>query len=885
MKLDIDSLDFERCEDEPIHTPESIQAHGYLFALEKGEGRIQVLSENVADLVEDYRGLVGQSFFSLLAENEETEFLQETWRRTEVQQGRLPVRLTLAGEPIRKGAAEQFHAVVYSSGDLAVVELEPAGRYRDAYAASQFIKMYAMKVAPKFEQYGDIVEMSREIVETIKYVTEMERVVLYKFKDDGSGQVIAEAKEDDLESYLGVHYPAYDIPAQARELYKKNWVRLTPDAAMEPTSLYPSVQQSGRAPLDMTHSILRTLSPVHLQYVINQGLRASLSFSLVTHDNLWGLISCHHRSPKYVPQSIRLECENLSQLFSWHLYAKEEEIYINKKRHADKEIDKILDAVSPDQSIVDVFQTEAGNILEILGADGFVYHTGQDYVTIGVTPELSVLKTMHAQSQQGSWVTSDATEVIDTELLNGVRGVLLVDLDSSSRLFTAWFRKEDVVVERWAGLPNEKSAASSKRERLMPRSSFEVHTRHRRGRCIAWSNHDVEMASRFNKVFMAYALHTQERMRQNISDLELQDKYKDDFLATLAHELRNPLAAVSTGVELLDQNASADREVVSLVKTQVTYMVDMIDDLMDVSRITRGKVKLKKSRLRIDEIVSAAIRGCDQLIAEKDHTLNVTLPDQPLWVHGDSTRLSQVFTNLISNAARYTPPGGVIEVAAQANGDKVEVVVRDNGIGISADQLDQIFTTFTQLGRREAIGAGLGIGLALVKKLAAMHQGTVTAHSEGENMGSTFTVSLPLTHPPAKPKNDQPPHHPTGTKLKKRILIVDDVHDIRFLTEKILQSAGHETRIAGNAQQAVEVFDEFQPEVAIFDIGLPDRDGYELCKELSARPHAADTLFIAQSGWSKEEDIQKSHAAGFHKHMVKPVDLNQLLQLIQDAAR
>ncbi|MEC8374043.1 MAG: GAF domain-containing protein, partial [Pseudomonadota bacterium] len=367
------------------------------------------------------------------------------------------------------------------------------------------------------------------------------RVVLYKFNEDYSGKVIAEAKAEDMDSYQDLYFPASDIPKQARELYKTNWVRLTPDTELPPAKLIPSPAESGREPLDLTRSLLRTFSPIHLQYIRNQGLRDSFSISLVTDGELYGLISCHHREPNYIPQDVRLQCENLSQLFSWHLLAKEEEIAKRKKSATDDAVDAMLDRIGPANPISRVVKSGEKAFLEALNSSGFVYYSQYETITLGSTLPIELIKEIFSKvrSQGGFPYTNDSLyEDYPEARQYGIAGIMIIPLFEKKQYFTAWFRKETHRVQKWIGAKDEKSEDAPKAERLKPRASFAIHTRTIKGRSTSFDNADVDTANRLNRMFLVYALDVQERMHNNIQELEKQDNYRNEFLATLAHELR-----------------------------------------------------------------------------------------------------------------------------------------------------------------------------------------------------------------------------------------------------------------------------------------------------------------------------------------------------------
>ena len=384
-------INFERCEDEPIHIPESIQSYGFLIAFSYEDLKISIVSENCDAVFKEQ--LIGKHFLEILSsDTDERAFLEETFARVTKTKIRLPIKLHLKASLLKDGAAIDYLAVVYDSGRHYVVELEPATEFRDTYGAEQFIKLYAMSIAPRFKEMTSLRDMAQEMVSTIRYLTNMDRVVLYKFNEDYSGKVIAEAKAEDMDSYQDLYFPASDIPKQARELYKTNWVRLTPDTELPPAKLIPSPAESGREPLDLTRSLLRTFSPIHIQYIRNQGLRASFSISLVTDGELYGLISCHHREPNYIPQDVRLQCENLSQLFSWHLLAKEEEIAKRKKSATDDAVDAMLDRIGPANPISRVVKSGEKAFLEALNSSGFVYYSQYETITLGSTLPIELIK-------------------------------------------------------------------------------------------------------------------------------------------------------------------------------------------------------------------------------------------------------------------------------------------------------------------------------------------------------------------------------------------------------------------------------------------------------------------------------------------------------------
>jgi PAS domain S-box-containing protein len=374
---------------------------------------------------------------------------------------------------------------------------------------------------------------------------------------------------------------------------------------------------------------------------------------------------------------------------------------------------------------------------------------------------------------------------------------------------------------------------------------------------------------------------------QLYEELREADQRKDEFLATLAHELRNPLAPIRNGLQVLNLAGSqADNavEARSMMQRQLNQMVRLVDDLLDVSRITRNKLELKKQRVELAAVVQSAVETSRPLIEQIGHEFSVTLPAAPVCLDADATRLAQVFSNLLNNSAKYTEPGGCIRLIAEIAGNEVVVRVQDNGLGIPPEALPRLFQMFSQVDRNmERAQGGLGIGLTLVRRLVKMHGGTVEARSEGPGKGSEFTVRLPVM-------TKEPVSHPTAATggspaaaIKHRVLVVDDNYDSAISMGMMLRLMGNEIRTAHDGLAAIEAAAEFLPDIILLDIGLPKLNGYDACRRIRELPSAAGIMVVALTGWGQEEDRRRSAEAGFDHHLVKPVEL-AALQLLLDSA-
>jgi PAS domain S-box-containing protein len=362
------------------------------------------------------------------------------------------------------------------------------------------------------------------------------------------------------------------------------------------------------------------------------------------------------------------------------------------------------------------------------------------------------------------------------------------------------------------------------------------------------------------------------------------NRYKDEFLATLAHELRNPLAPLRNAVQILgmkipkcEDTASA----MSVIDRQLRHMTRLIDDLMDLSRITRNKLELQCEQVKLADIVHAALETSQPLIEAGAHGFTLQMPGEPIVLRADATRLAQVISNLLNNAAKFTPRGGHITLRVSRQADEAVLSIGDTGVGIPLEALPVIFEMFGQADPSiERSHTGLGVGLTLVRRLVELHGGTVEARSEGRDRGSEFVVRLPLMTTSAQLETNVHPDAADAQSQSLRILVVDDNIDSAITMAALLSLQGHDVRTAHDGAQAMDEVNRFQPDVAILDIGMPKMNGYTVARGIRERMGEAQPLLIAVTGWGQEEDRHRSTAAGFDHHLVKPVDPAVLISLL-----
>jgi len=372
-------------------------------------------------------------------------------------------------------------------------------------------------------------------------------------------------------------------------------------------------------------------------------------------------------------------------------------------------------------------------------------------------------------------------------------------------------------------------------------------------------------------------------------ELEQSAKAKDNFLATLSHELRNPLSALMTSVRVLEKvDLSGDdaEHARQIVIRQASQMAHLLDELLDVARITRGRLEIKKSIVRVSDVVHAAIETAQPLFSRKHHSFDLQMPEPDLAIDADPVRLAQILANLLTNAAKYTEPGGRVSLAVTAAGQNVEFRISDTGIGIAPDSLQDIFTMFSQLNPAiERSEGGLGIGLALTKGLVDLHGGQVLARSEGAGRGSEFVVTLPGRVRTSALETSVPESSARNSQTRPLdIIAADDNHDALDSLSVLLKLEGFSVRLAGDGAEAMRLFDQRRPDVMLLDIGMPLLNGYEVAKLARAQAPDAKLLLVALTGWGQPADRQKAAEAGFSHHLTKPLDLDDLMSLLAKAA-
>lgn len=914
-------LNLTNCDREPIHQPGAIQPHGVFFAAQANTLKVTHVSANVAELCglrpEDVLGSVITDLFPEDQRGEYTRLL------TDDKTGTLPQYLfTVQLAEHLEHSRRSFDAIAHRSGERLFLELEPNLGQRN-HSAPQLYRLVQSAIA-RMRETTSVERLCQLCAEQVRLISGFDRVMAYCFDDEWNGEVVAETKRDDLEPFLGLHYPASDIPKQARELYTRNWLRFIADRDYTPVRILPEPTTRNEKPLDLSFSVLRSVSPIHIEYLRNMGVSATMSVSLVRDGKLWGLIACHHYSPRYVPYDVRTACELLGQFMSLSLAAAEDREKKHYRDNAERIIEAMMVNVERTEDIASALIDRQPDLLALIPSDGTALVLNERIVRLGNTPSEDVLK------QLSNWVVEQkfedplyATDQLETVFGSGLlgsvaAGFLSISLSRSRAHQVFWFRAEQERSVDWAGDPKKTVIKGNDSEvRLSPRGSFSLWKETVRGRSAPWTGEELDAVRRLREELVSELIRRTEIIVASNTDLRLASverekaleaersaraeservsRMKDDFVATLSHELRTPLNAILGYSQLLKRQSQLPTDVgngVEVIERNAKAQAQMIEDLLDMSRVISGKLRLDLQDTHLPSIVYAALDTVRLTASAKGVTIESSIdPLVNLRTTGDPHRLQQVFWNLLSNAVKFTPRGGRVQVHLQKVNSHVELSVSDTGQGIDAAFLPYIFDRFRQAESSTSRShGGLGLGLSIVRSLVELHGGNVRAYSRGEHMGSIFTVSLPVRAIHASepvPGTDGTNQEQTVTTDSVdlsglRVLEIDDEEDARNLLRDLLAEQKCSVTTCGSADEALEILRNQSFDVIVSDIGMPGRDGYEfirLWRAHEAQLKREKTPAVALTAYARGDDRRRALLAGFQAHVAKPVEQEELLAII-----
>jgi two-component system, chemotaxis family, sensor kinase Cph1 len=725
--------DLSNCDLEPIHTPASIQPHGLLMVLREPDLAITQISANVGEYLDrSSERVLGEPLASLLR----TPELEKI--RDAIANGRWesvnPLRLQIEGKLV--------DGIIHRHAGALILELESTGA--DVRSESTQHSLRPALIALQFAQ--TLQALCDTIVREVRDLTGFERVVLYRFNATGGGSVVAESKDSHLEPYLHLHYPASDIPQQARELYLKNWLRIIPDSRYVPIPIVPTLRPDTNSPLDLSYSVLRSVSPVHLEYMANMGVRASMSISLIVRGRLWGLISCaNHTASRLVSFERRSACEVLGRLASLQIAAVEEhdaEIARVSRRDTRTELARALRVGQVLEGALEI----PNELMKIVNADGAAVLHGREVRTCGLTPSFAEIGALadwlDPRNDLNPFSTSSLASLQPggAEIAAVASGILTFVLPGTPRRRIIWFRPEIVQKVNWGGDPR-KPVETNPGMRVHPRRSFELWKEEVRFHSLPWTAPDLEAAENFRRDAVEIDLERQVVREQRAV------RARDDLVAVVSHDLRNPLGVIQMQAAVLLQTVGSGTEEFSRriqtstdhIQRAVGRMNTLIRDLLDLAKLEAGRFTLQCSLCQMNDLVEESLLILRPLAEAKRITLTSDLRAET--VNADRDRIFQVLSNLVGNAIKFTPEGGGISVRAETENAEVRVTVADTGPGVAPDQIANVFDRYWQARRSDYEGSGLGLFIA--KGIVEAHGGRIWAEAHA-GTGATFKFALPL---------------------------------------------------------------------------------------------------------------------------------------------
>ncbi|MFT3684917.1 MAG: ATP-binding protein [Phycisphaerales bacterium] len=910
------TVDLTSCDREPIHIPGLIQPHGLMLLLENSEpgAKILLTSSNSAEVVGIApEQMIGLTLKDVLREQDALEIAKRL--------GDGPLHLHPVYIHAARGAKVDtvFNAVAHRLEDWTALELEPVLPDEGVNATDLYRRLQTAMV--DLRQPATVTKLCERLAVHVRGITGFDRVMIYRFDADWHGEVIAEEKRTDLEPFLGLHYPAADIPRQARELYTRNWLRFIADRSYTPASIYPSSKAPGsNRPLDMSFCVLRSVSPIHLEYLKNMGVDASMSISLIRNGQLWGLVACHHYSPRRVPYDVRAACELIGQVVSLQLAEREQAETDGQVARSAGTIVSTTDALLPGPRFNETLASQADKLMGLIPAGGLAIVHGEKVTRVGQTPGVQDILAIADLAHKAN-AEVFATDKLDdhakqASLIPVASGVLAISFSRTGRNSLIWFRPEQVRVVNWAGDPVKSVAKSDEPARLSPRGSFALWKETVRGRSLPWSAHEIAAATELRKSMISKLVsHADDVLSHNAvlkqaseekdqildseraarSQAERINRLTDEFVATLSHELRTPLNAIQGWVHLLRTGAAnVDlRQGLDVIDRNARVQTQMVNDLLDMSRINSGKLRLDVQSVDLPQVVDSALNTIKFSAEAKSIRLHTTIDPLPgVTVSGDPQRLQQIVWNLLSNAVKFTPKGGLVHVEVKRSGSYVELSVRDNGIGIPKDFLPHVFDRFRQADASTTRSfGGLGLGLSIVRHLVEMHGGSVAVESPGNDSGSVFTVTLPvravntsMTHEPHPAADSTLPLNADTPALSGlHVLVLEDEPDARDFVCRLLAERKINAVGAGSVAEAMSLLHDRTFDLIISDIGMPGEDGYAFIRslrQLESRRNGRRTPVAALTAYARAEDRRRIMLAGFQMHISKPVEPAELLAVV-----
>ena len=745
------------CDREQVHIPGAIQPHGVLFVLAEPDYEIVQISQNSAKLL-GYTPdqLLGTPLVELVGASAVEEI-------SSCLAGKFESLNPISVEIDAPEAALAFDGIVHRHDGKIIFELEKV----PAVESTSFFDFYRLvkTTLTKLQKAKTLQDLCQVVVQDVRSITGFDRVMIYRFKADGTGVVEAESKADDAESFLGLHYPSTDIPDPARRLYLLNWLRLIPTVDYEPVAITglphePSRDADEAAPLDLSYSVLRSVSPLHIEYLKNMGVRASMSISLLKDGKLWGLIACHHNQQRFVTYQVRTSCEFLGQAMSLELAAKENSEDLLHKISVKELQAELIDRLAGEDSFTSSLINTGTTLLDMVGATGAAICTDNELSLIGKTPtedQVEALVDWVQESIEDDVLVMDnlqAHYAAAQDYKAIASGLLALSVTRITKNYILWFRPEVIQSITWAGNPSKPAKVLPDGSiYLSPRESFSRWQQAVFGKSLPWKSYEVDSVMALKNAIVGTVLRRADAIAELNNQLITSNDELDSFAYAASHDLKEPLRGIYNYSNFLIEDFASEltEEGVShlqAISKLTQRMENLINSLLHYSRI--GRAEIHKLPIQMSELLQEVADVFQARAIEENIELQIA-PNLSV-VPGDEVQLMEVFTNLVSNAIKYNERDRKrIEIGVQDSdwgkegipGPSVTFYVKDNGIGIPERHQANIFRLFKRLHSSRKYKGGTGVGLTLVKRIIERHSGAISLSSElGE--GTTFYVTLPI---------------------------------------------------------------------------------------------------------------------------------------------
>jgi chemotaxis family two-component system sensor kinase Cph1 len=733
-------VDLTNCDKEPIHIPGKIQSHGFLVAVNSETHVINYISDNIAPFINDKpKDFLGRKIDELEKSLPISVFqlklgqVLQLGHTNQYFESINPFNLELNGKP--------YNLIISISGDNKILEFETVESDLD-FDIQKIIGRSVSEILSGRNLNSLLVNAAHEIKKIISY----DRVMIYRFGEDGHGEVVAEVKNDDLEPFFGLHYPASDIPKQARELYKINLTRIIVDVNSDTSGIITNETES--APLDLTHSALRAVSPIHIQYLKNMGVASSFSISLIAHGELWGLIACHNYSPRFINFKARDASKLIGQILSSALEFRQDEENIEKASKLNAAAAELAEHIEKENYITDALTRHSTTVQDITTAQGAVIVFDNNITTIGNTPSLEqindIVKWLKVNMQDSVYYTHRFPEIFfpAKEYSQVASGILACILSKELSELIIWFKPEQLQTINWAGNP-EKPVEDNGNGllQLSPRKSFDSWTQIVKNTSERWSSEEVSAVIKVREQVI-YAINRKANDIRMLNErLNLAYEELDTFSFTISHDLRTPLSSIKSYAELLiTSNKSLDdsaKKILDRIIAGTDKMNFLIKEILNYSRV--GRADMEFASIKMDRLLNEIQR--EVITALKPENLEFEIGATPN-ILGDSVMITQVFTNLINNAVKYSARSNpsMVKVEGLDNEDEVIYSVSDNGVGIDVNYYSRVFELFKRMDNVKDF-EGTGVGLAIVKRIVEKHEARIWFEST-LGIGTIFYISF-----------------------------------------------------------------------------------------------------------------------------------------------